>query len=136
MRTIVLNSIRTPDGTVLISRHRHDFVTHHDKNGQDYAVDGGLDYLKRMGPRDYEDLSVHADEPFEKVRKNFYRGTKGKNSDEDLRYVALCDMTEEHLIATLEYIKENSRHTDYKTVYYKLYQKELEYRKVHEWKNV
>ena len=47
-RQIVLNSIMTPDGTVLISHHRHDYVTHLDKNGELYLVDGGTDYLKRF----------------------------------------------------------------------------------------
>ena len=32
MRKLIKNSIRTPDGTVLTSRHRHDFKSHKDKN--------------------------------------------------------------------------------------------------------
>lgn len=47
MRTILRNSMLTPDGTHLISRHRHDYVTHEDKNGEHYMADGRNDYLRR-----------------------------------------------------------------------------------------
>ena len=56
---IVLNAIETPDGTVLVSRHRHDYREHTDANGSTYAVDGGSDYLKRSGPRNYAELSIY-----------------------------------------------------------------------------
>jgi hypothetical protein len=39
---IVANRIRTPDGTILESKHRHDYVTYTDANGKQYMVDGGL----------------------------------------------------------------------------------------------
>jgi len=45
-RKIVLNRIKTPDGTILTSYHRHNYVSHID-NGELYAVDGGNDYLRR-----------------------------------------------------------------------------------------
>lgn len=32
-RVIIQNAIRTPDGTFLVSKHRHDFVSYKDKNG-------------------------------------------------------------------------------------------------------
>lgn len=57
---IVLNSIRTPDGTVLVSKHEHDFIRYTDKNGLKYAIDGGNDFLKRMCGGEYEELSEYA----------------------------------------------------------------------------
>lgn len=59
---IVLNSIRTPDGTVLTSKHEHDFVRYTDKNGLKYAIDGGNEIRRRMCVGEYEELSEYADE--------------------------------------------------------------------------
>lgn len=56
---IIVNAIETPDGTVLLSAHRHDFRGHTDANGKFYAVDGGTDYLKRsFDQKDYTELSI------------------------------------------------------------------------------
>ena len=35
---IIYNAIRTPDGTVIESKHRWDYQAHTDANGQVYAV--------------------------------------------------------------------------------------------------
>ena len=44
--SILSNRMRTPDGTILESKHRHDYVTHLDANGREYMLDGGLDYVR------------------------------------------------------------------------------------------
>lgn len=46
-KRIILNSIKTPDGTILVSRHRHDYVTYTDESRLEFSVDGGNEYLKR-----------------------------------------------------------------------------------------
>lgn len=58
---ITKNAIKTPDGTIIESKYRHHFVCHKDKNGNIYCVDGGLDYLKRIGPPDYTELSTDSE---------------------------------------------------------------------------
>jgi hypothetical protein len=97
-----LNSIRTPDGTVLVSRHRHDYVSHTDKNGEIYFVDGGHDYLHRSTNKEQaEDLSVSFDDNFDKVREVFEWGTYGKDGKQPLTYVKLKDMEVGHIKAVL-----------------------------------
>jgi hypothetical protein len=62
MSRILFNAIRTPDLTILHSKHGHDFIGHKDKtNGLTYYIDGGCDYLKRMCPGEYEELSISDD---------------------------------------------------------------------------
>ena len=101
---IVLNRIKTPDGTILTSRHVHDYVTYTDKNGLEYMVDGGLDYLRRNmhNVHPFEELSVTTEAPFEIVRESFEWGTYGKNGDQPLTWIPLSTMTEEHLNAIID----------------------------------
>ena len=101
---IVANRIRTPDGTILESMHRHDYVTYVDKNGKQYMVDGGLDYLRRNVHDDapYEELSVYADDLHIEIRNVFKWGTRGKDGKQPLTYVPLKDLTTPHIEAILE----------------------------------
>lgn len=61
---ILSNRMRTPDGTILESKHRHDYVTHLDANGNEYMLDGGLSYVRSSAYGDEEMLTVF-DETFE-----------------------------------------------------------------------
>ena len=101
---IVSNRIRTPDGTILESMHRHDYRVYVDANGKEYMVDGGLDYLRRIIHDDapYEELSVYADEPHAEIREAFKWGTRGKDGKQPLKYVPLKDLTTEHIEAILD----------------------------------
>ena len=101
---IVANRIRTPDGTILESKHRHDYVTYTDANGKEYMVDGGTDYLRRIVHDDapYEELSVYADAPHAVIREVFKWGTRGKDGKQPLKFVVLKDMTTDHIEAILE----------------------------------
>lgn len=104
-KRLILNSIKTPDGTVLVSRHVHDYVTYTDKNGEQYMTDGGLDYLRRNITKEpYEELSVNfEDVPFEQAREIIVRGTHGKDRKGKLEYVKLCDMSNEWLKELFQY---------------------------------
>lgn len=99
---IVYNAIRTPDGTVLESKSRYDFVEYTDANGKTYMVDGGLDYLRRSAHPDQIDLSVRMRDGHDNVREAMTWGTRGINGDEPLRYVKLKDMDTDHIVAVLE----------------------------------
>lgn len=96
--TIIRNSIRTPDGTQIESRHRHHFNSHIDANGNSYAVDGGRSYLRRVfDVDDFEPTSVHLYDGHEIVRQAFTWGTRGPDGKQEVKYVRLCDMDDDHL---------------------------------------
>jgi hypothetical protein len=101
---IISNRIRTPDGTILESRHRHDYVTYVDANGKEYMVDGGLEYLRRNVHDDapYEELSVYDDAPYSLIREVFKWGTRGKGGRQPLTFVPLKDLTNDHIEAILD----------------------------------
>jgi hypothetical protein len=99
---LVYNAIQTPDGTIIQSKHRHDFVTHEDKNGKRYMIDGGLDYCRRSNNGDEVSLCLTVLDPIEKIREVF---TWGRNYNEKMErlpateWVLLKDLNEGHLDA-------------------------------------
>ena len=104
MEKIVSNRIRTPDGTILESIHRHDYVTYIDANGKEYMVDGGLDYLRRNIHDDapYEELSLYSGAYHQLIRQVFKWGTRGKDGKQPLTWLVLQDMETDHIEAILE----------------------------------
>lgn len=105
MKQILVNAIITPDGTRLESRHRHDFNQHVDTtNGKLYAVDGGLDYLRRINDGPYIEDSVYSDDPHGKIRQEFRWKSFGKNGELYPEGVIrpVCDLDSDHIVAILE----------------------------------
>lgn len=107
-KRIVLNRIKTPDGTILTSYHVHDYKIYFDSNGQVYMVDGGTFYLRRniYINYPYEELSVYEDAPFEVIRESLHWGSRGKSGKDDLIWVRLCDMESDHIRSCIVYIKK------------------------------
>lgn len=103
-RQIVYNSVLCLGcGAVLVSYHRHDYKTCECDNQT--MVDGGTSYL-RYGGKDMTKVvstPVYFDEPFEKVRHYAYRGARGKNGDQPLRWIPISELTNNHLQAILDY---------------------------------
>lgn len=107
-RIIIYNAIQTPDGTILESTHRHDYVTHVDANGETYMVDGGCDYLRRsVNEVPAKDLTMYLEpwspEFHEKARKVVKRGGRGKDGTQPLTWVPICEMNDNWVLATIEY---------------------------------
>jgi len=126
--TLLVNSIRTPDGTILTSRHRHDYVCHEDKvTGTRYCLDGGDAYRRINNGGLYVDLAVYSDDSFEKIREGLERGSTGKNHDQDFVWVKLKDMSDAWLGELIPWIEDNQPNNKYK----KYYLQEIEYRKEH-----
>jgi len=124
MDSILLrNSVTTPDNTRLISRFRHDFVSHKDKNGKTYAIDGGTDYARWIGgvAKDCIDTSLYSSDSIEKLREGLTWGTRGKDGIDELKYVLIKDMTTEHIESVLKFIPSVANYTN-------VFKRELEYR--------
>ena len=102
MHDIIYNAIRTPDGTVLQSRSRHDFKTYTDANGKEYMIDGGLSYVRCSANGDEEHLTVTLEDAHAKVREVCDWGTYGINGDQPLTYKLLCNMSTNHINAVLK----------------------------------
>lgn len=99
---IICNAIRTPDGTVLRSFSRHDYVSHKDANGNTYAVDGGVSYIRRVGSMDFTELSVDSkDVSHEVARTLMVWGTRGKGGVNPLKYVPIAELDTDHIEAIL-----------------------------------
>jgi len=121
-RTIILNQIKTPDGTIIKSLHRHDFVQYKDKNGHVYMVDGGTDYLRRNKIDEaapYTELSIYDDAPFSLIRQYYCRGGRGKNNDQPLTWVPLEKMSDDWLQACIEYNDERGLGDSFASAQYK-----------------
>jgi len=127
-RELLHNSIQCPDGTILTSRHQHNFVSYTQDDGRKYFVDGGISY-RRIGfsDKEYIDLSVYTDDPHTKIREHF---EWGNNFDKDMNrlpetvWLKLKDITEDHLNALIEWTKRGSP-----AKIRKVFKDELEYRK-------
>lgn len=98
---LIYNAIQTPDGTILVSRHRHDFQSYTDANGKNYMIDGGLDYIRSSVHDDQISLAEYDTAPHERQRELLVWGTYGINGDQPLSYIKVCDMVTEHLKAVL-----------------------------------
>lgn len=94
---IVLNRIRTPDGTVLTSYHRHDYKEYRDANGHLYAVDGGTSYLRRIDAPGYVELSVDDSAPFEVIRESLHWGSLVGNDPTQHVYKPICELSNAHI---------------------------------------
>ena len=95
-RNLILNRWKTPDGTVLISRHIHDFVSHKDANGEDYFIDGGNDYIRMsVNKEEMENMCVYSDDQFSLIRTVLCRGTFDENNKRI--WIPLCNMSNLYL---------------------------------------
>lgn len=103
-RTLLVNGLKTPDGTILITHYGHDYVTYTDKNGEWYMIDGGpFDCGTRtsLNKEKAEVIKVYSDDPHSLIREYLEWGTYGKSGTEPHRYVPLKSLEEDHIEAIL-----------------------------------
>jgi len=128
--SIILNRIQCDHCfDVITSHYQHHYVTC--KCGK-VSADGGRAYLKRRysaansdGSLPYLDLSIMSTEAFESLRGALYRGSRGKNGDEPLKWIPLCGISDDYLVNLIAY-QEKGGYTD--TIDYKLQKQEQQYR--------
>lgn len=99
-KQLLVNRIKTKDGTIIESRGRHDYVTHIDTvDGKEYMVDGGMSYCRRslIG----EDMCLYEGDPHEEIREAFSWGSYGVDGTEPLHYIVLKDMEDDHIVNIL-----------------------------------
>ena len=93
----LINALKCRCGTVIKSKHRHDFVKH-----GDVAVDGGHEYIRRVGDMSgTEELSVEDDGTIELAREHLEWGTYGRGKYAEPHSVKLKDMSDAHIEAIL-----------------------------------
>jgi hypothetical protein len=119
---ILLNRIKTPDGTILTSYNRHNYVEYKDSITKEVLmVDGGTDYLRRnIGT--YEELSVYDDGSHITRRSAIHWGTRGKDGKQPLVYKLLKDLDSDHIEAILKTQHQISE------FYREVFMEELKYR--------
>ena len=98
---LLKNALRTPDGTIIQSRSRHDYVTHTDANGKVYVVDGGLDYQRRSNHGDEQDCSVYDTGDHLVRREALTWGSYGLRRDQPLTLTTIADMSTDHIKAVI-----------------------------------
>lgn len=124
---LIYSAIKCPDGTILESKHVHDYVSHTDANGIIYSLDGGTDYIRQsVNTVEAEDLSLYSDAPHEKIREVVTRGSLGKDGKQPLTYIKLLDIDDEYLDALIEY--ETMNRPNYR--YLPFYKQEKIFRKL------
>ena len=101
MPDIIFSGLQTPDGTMITSTHRHDYVTHLDANGKEYMLDGGLDYIRSSAHGDEVYKTLFDDEPHAIQRQILTWGTYGKDGNQPLSRKPIELMSTEHIQAVL-----------------------------------
>ena len=101
-RKLIRNAMKTPDGTIIESTHRHDYVTHIDANGKEYMLDGGLEYIRSSVHEDQEYMCLYDDEPHSVQREVLTWGTYGINGDQPIKFVTIAEMDTGHLQAVVK----------------------------------
>lgn len=119
------NKSLTPDGTIIESKHGHDYVVHTDKNGEIYVVDGGTKY-RRCSINDQEaiDISVYDGANHEVIRHHVKWGTRGIDGDKPLEFIKVAYMHLDHIYAVLQ------TQTNISNKLFKVLTDELNYRKL------
>lgn len=107
MNKLLANRWQTPDGTILWSKHRHEFAYHRDENGGLYFVDGGNAYIRKSinVKNPMKDLCIYSNGTFELEREWV---TWGRNYDKNMKrlpeteWIPIKDLDTDHIYNILK----------------------------------
>lgn len=92
------NALECPDGTILVSTHRHDFCSHEQEDGRVYAVDGGAEYKRTLfADKNFKDLSIYLDTPLDERIERALWGTYGKEKKREIKWIYIKNMAQAHI---------------------------------------
>ena len=121
-KQLVANIWETPDGTILWSRFRHDYVHYVDANGEEYSVDGGNDYcISLVNQEKMKSLCVYNTDPWNLQRQYILRGTFNRQGDRI--WVPMSRLSNKHLE---NIVKDDKEYYGRKST---VWSRELNYRK-------
>lgn len=127
-KELLVSRIQTPDGTILTSKHVHDYVCHDDVISKEhYILDGGSEYQRTsLNVVKAKDISIYTDSPFEEIREHLCRGTYDKNGNHV--WIPLKDMTAQHLFNCILYRQNELKDDEEINKFKQQYIRELAYR--------
>lgn len=103
MKQIIKNKVTCLACNItLTSEHRHDYKTCDCPNHT--MIDGGLDYV-RYGGVNMDLVKIETEflsGDFMERRKTITWGSYGREGNQPLRYIPVCEMTNDHLEAVLD----------------------------------
>jgi hypothetical protein len=110
---IIQNAVWIPEDNVyLVSSHVHDYRTHKFKDGHEYDVDGGREYIRR-GATSFdalnsrvEDYCLSENSPIKDIREKLLWGSRGKDGKSPLRYSPIRTLEADHLQAILDNVPQ------------------------------
>jgi hypothetical protein len=102
MTHLIRNAIKTPDGTIIESKTRHDYKSYQDNNGKNYMIDGGLSYSRRSANGDEIDMCLYDDETHDTQANLLTWGSYGINGDQPLNHIPIKKMETSHIKAVLK----------------------------------
>ena len=111
-KKVIASRIQTPDGTILWSRHTHDYITYQDtKNGEVYMLDGGTDYMKTsVNETPAKNVSIYNTAKWKTRREFIIRYTalldENKQPTGKSGFVRLSNMSDAHLVDLKKYLAE------------------------------
>ena len=111
-KKVIASRIQTPDGTILWSRHTHDYVAYEDtKTGEVYMLDGGTDYMKTsVNQVPAKNVSIYNTAKWKTRREFIIRYTalldENKQPTGKSGFVRLSNMSDAHLVDLKKYLAE------------------------------